>query len=95
MSDADPRPLLDCGLPAPREARPARVPAVQEGALELMTASGVVFAAKLEVRLLCEVEEALYEGYWNCGFEADCMWAEPLAKVQILLDRLEKGERLT
>lgn len=41
------------------------------------------------VEALVEAEKALFEGFWNCGYDPDCLWAEPLATVGAVLDDLQ------
>lgn len=41
------------------------------------------------LELLVETEAALYEGFWNCGFDPESLWAEPFQKTTAILNEYE------
>lgn len=67
-------------IPEPKRQCPQRfLPALK---------SLVAPANAFMVEALVAAEAALFEGFENCGYEDDSLWAEPLAKVGRALDGL-------
>lgn len=73
----------------PEITRPERNLARLRSAIKPSVANPYAMQVRL-LELLVEVEAALYEGFENCGFEPDCVWAEPFQKTNALLNEAEE-----